>query len=77
MSFCGSYLLYGMPLLENAVESAVSVAESLGASAPWRTEKVRKPPKQVRGTPASGGVVIVALGFLAVILIVADLTWLI
>jgi hypothetical protein len=33
--FCGSYSLWAMPLLENAVTSAMSVCERLGADTKW------------------------------------------
>jgi predicted NAD/FAD-binding protein len=40
---CGSYCLYGMPLLENAVCSGLSVAEALGGTKrPWSHSEVKK-----------------------------------
>ncbi|MEL6870759.1 MAG: FAD-dependent oxidoreductase [Pseudomonadota bacterium] len=33
--FCGSYASHGIPLLESATNSAISVAERLGCRAPW------------------------------------------
>lgn len=33
--FCGSYAAPGVPLLESAVRSAVTIAQRLGAPAPW------------------------------------------
>ncbi len=33
--YCGSYAMPGIPLLESAVQSAMSVADSLGADIPW------------------------------------------
>ena len=33
--YCGSYAMPGIPLLESAVQSAMSIAESLGADTPW------------------------------------------
>lgn len=33
--FAGSYVKYGLPLLENGVESAIAVAKRLGAVVPW------------------------------------------
>jgi len=33
--YCGSYAMPGIPLLESAVQSAMSIAESLGADIPW------------------------------------------
>jgi predicted NAD/FAD-binding protein len=33
--FCGSYASAGIPLLESAVSSAMSIAEHLGVSSPW------------------------------------------
>jgi predicted NAD/FAD-binding protein len=34
--FCGSYMVDKIPLLEAAVDSAVTVAEQLGATIPWK-----------------------------------------
>jgi len=42
--FCGSYSVYGLPLLETAVTSAVEVASSLGVACPW-AEKLSLLPK--------------------------------
>ena len=33
--FCGSYASHGIPLLESAVKSAMSIAERLGVQRPW------------------------------------------
>jgi len=33
--YCGSYAMPGIPLLESAVQSAMSIAEGLGADIPW------------------------------------------
>jgi hypothetical protein len=44
ISFCGSYAICGMPLLETAVSSAVQISSSLGSSCPW----------EHRLTPATG-----------------------
>lgn len=33
--YCGSYAMPGIPLLESAVQSAMSIAEKLGADVPW------------------------------------------
>lgn len=35
--YCGSYAMAGIPLLESAVQSAMSIAEHLGVDAPWRS----------------------------------------
>lgn len=35
--FCGSYAAHGIPLLESATHSALSVAERLGSRRPWTT----------------------------------------
>ena len=40
---CGSYCLYGMPLLENAVCSGLSVAEAIGGTKrPWKQNECKK-----------------------------------
>ncbi|MEM7806175.1 MAG: hypothetical protein AAF545_14800, partial [Pseudomonadota bacterium] len=36
--FCGSYASHGIPLLESAAHSALSVAERLGCQRPWAVE---------------------------------------
>ena len=33
--FCGSYATYGIPLLESAADSALTIAEKLGCRRPW------------------------------------------
>lgn len=35
--YCGSYAMPGIPLLESAVQSAMSISEQLGADVPWKT----------------------------------------
>ena len=35
LHYCGSYAMPGIPLLESAVQSAMAIAERLGAPAPW------------------------------------------
>ena len=35
--YCGSYAMQGIPLLESAVQSAMSISEKLGADVPWKT----------------------------------------
>jgi predicted NAD/FAD-binding protein len=34
--YCGSYAMPGIPLLESAVQSAMSISEHLGADVPWK-----------------------------------------
>ena len=34
--FCGSYAAHGIPLLESATHSALSIAERLGSPRPWK-----------------------------------------
>ncbi|MFT5717940.1 MAG: putative NAD/FAD-binding protein [Oleiphilaceae bacterium] len=34
--YCGSYAMPGVPLLESAVQSAMSISEHLGADVPWK-----------------------------------------
>jgi predicted NAD/FAD-binding protein len=34
--YCGSYAMPGIPLLESAVQSAMSISEHLGVDVPWR-----------------------------------------
>jgi len=36
--YCGSYAMPGIPLLESAVQSAMSISEKLGADVPWITQ---------------------------------------
>jgi len=38
--FCAAHTAYGIPLLENALKSAIFVAQSLGAEVPWSTTEV-------------------------------------
>lgn len=33
--YCGSYAMPGVPLLESAVQSAMSISERLGCNVPW------------------------------------------
>lgn len=35
--YCGSYAMPGIPLLESAVQSAMSISEHLGADVPWKS----------------------------------------
>ncbi len=37
--FCGSYASHGIPLLESAVKSAMSIAEHLGVQSPWTSSR--------------------------------------
>jgi len=36
--YCGSYAMPGIPLLESAVQSAMSISEKLGADIPWNAK---------------------------------------
>ncbi|MEN1728853.1 MAG: FAD-dependent oxidoreductase, partial [Pseudomonadota bacterium] len=38
--FCGSYAAHGIPLLESAAHSALSIAERLGAQRPWSIDGI-------------------------------------
>eukprot|EP00026_Physarum_polycephalum_P016482 Phypoly_transcript_17400.p1 GENE.Phypoly_transcript_17400~~Phypoly_transcript_17400.p1 ORF type:complete len:195 (-),score=20.89 Phypoly_transcript_17400:38-622(-) len=42
--FCGAHAAYGIPLQENAVQSAIYVASSLGVKVPWQTQEVKVTP---------------------------------
>ena len=39
--FCGSYASHGIPLLESAATSALSVAERFGCPRPWAVQEDR------------------------------------
>jgi len=38
--YCGAHVVYGIPLLENAVKSGVYVAERLGCKIPWEHTEI-------------------------------------
>ena len=57
--FCGSYASHGIPLLESAATSALSVAERLGCTRPWTlsdaaTAPVLGEPTQTESSPVRG-----------------------